>query len=308
MSMLSSVADRLYWMSRYLERAEDTARLTNAYTQFILDIPKGSEPGWESLVDIIDGQEIFEQRYKNYNERNVMKFLIADIDNTGSILHSVKAARENVRTTRDVLPEQCWELINELYLYVSNNAKNSLSRKSRFEFLDQILAQSKQITGLIESSLSRDHAYRFMRMGRLIERADMTSRGVDVATATVRDKRSETEDGSWLWGHMLHSLSAVTAYRRQVGPMIEANDVVNFVFKNAEFPRSMLFCLSTLRRDIKDLKNHEAVEKVVVSMSRKLSRFEAEKLSSQDLHLYIDKFQEQLNRLNFVVYQSWFSR
>lgn len=308
MSMLSSVADRLFWMARYLERAEDTARLANAYTQFILDIPRGAEPGWHSLVDIIEGQAAFELRYKNYNERNVMKFLIADADNPGSILHSVKAARENVRTTRDVLPEQCWELINELYLFVNANARDSLTRRMRFGFLDQVLAQSVQITGLIESSLSRDHAYRFMRIGRHIERADMTSRVVDVATATVRDKRNETDDGNWIWGHMLKSLSAVTAYRRQVGPMVDADDVVNFVFKDPEFPRSIFCCLSTLRRDTRELKNNDAVEKLAVSMSRKLGRFEASKISLQELHTYIDKFQEQLNRLNYLVYQSWFSR
>ena len=104
MSMLSRVAERLFWMARYLERAEDTARLIHAYTHMVMDIPKGSEPGWDILVRILDAEPNFAQHYRAYNEQNVMKFLIAEPDNPGGILSAIRAARENVRTTRDVLP------------------------------------------------------------------------------------------------------------------------------------------------------------------------------------------------------------
>ncbi|MEQ9208563.1 MAG: alpha-E domain-containing protein [Pseudomonadales bacterium] len=306
--MLSSVAERLYWMARYLERVEDTARLTYAYTQFILDTPRGSEPGWRSLIDIIDGHVNFERRYKNYNERNVCKFLIADMDNMSSIRYSVRAARENVRTTRDVLPEECWELVNELYIYVTSNAEKVKARQSRLDFLDYVLALSAQINGVIGSSLSHDHAYRFMRMGRNLERADMTSRVVDVAVMTEMDGNLGEEASTWIWGHLLKSLSAVTAYRRKVGPLVDANDVVNFVFNDPNFPRSISYCLSVVRKDSRALRNHTQVEKLLLSMSRKLGRFDASKMSAQKLHRYIDVFQEQLIKLNLLVYQSWFSR
>jgi uncharacterized alpha-E superfamily protein len=97
MRLLSRVADRLYWMARYLERAEDTARLTQAYTHLIMDIPQGTELGWDILVKILDGEPAFENRYRVYNEQNVLSFMIADEDNTGSIRESVKAARESHR-------------------------------------------------------------------------------------------------------------------------------------------------------------------------------------------------------------------
>jgi uncharacterized alpha-E superfamily protein len=306
--MLSSVAERLYWMARYLERAEDTARLTYAYTQFILDIPRGSEPGWGSLIDIIDGHQAFERRYKNYNERNVCKFLIADKDNFSSIRDSVKAARENVRTTRDVLPDECWELVNELYIYVNTNAEKVTARQSRLDFLDQVLAMTAQINGVIGSSLSHDHAFRFLRMGHNLERADMTSRVVDVAVMTALDRKLGDEASTWIWGHLLKSLSAVTAYRREIGPLVNADDVVNFVFGDQNFPRSIAYCLSVVRKDSRALKNHAQVEKLLINMGRKLGRFNASKMSLQRLHQYIDVFQEQLNKLNFLVYQSWFSK
>nr|MDJ0642377.1 alpha-E domain-containing protein [Erythrobacter sp.] len=184
MTMLSSVAERLYWTARYLERAETTARLTNAYTQFVLDIPHGLEPGWKSLISIIDGNAAFEARFKNYTERNVLKFLVADAANPGSVCHAINAARENVRTTRDCLPESCWQLVNELHLYAREFGATTLTRRHRFEVLGRIIARLQQITGLIHSSMTRDQAYRFLRLGTYVECADMTSRVVDVAFAT----------------------------------------------------------------------------------------------------------------------------
>lgn len=308
MTMLSSVAERLYWMARYLERAEDTARLTNAYSQFILDIPVGSEPGWESLVGVIDGQAQFESRYSNYSERNVMKFMTADLDNLGSIRYSVKAARECVRTTRDVLPDSCWELVNELYIFANDFAESSISRKARFEFLEGFVARVEQITGLIVSNLSRDHAYHFIRMGRLIERAEMTTRIVDVAATSVQARDSESTDASWLLGYLLRSLSAVTAYRREVGPQFNENDVVNFVFKAPDFPRSLQFCLAGIKRDAKRLKNREEFDKACAAMLRKISRFDAARVDLAALHQYVDGLQERLIKLNNIVYSTWFSR
>ena len=125
MTMLSRVAERLYWMARYLERAEDTARLTQAYSHLIMDIPAGSEPGWEILVRILDAQPIFGESHRVCNEQNVLRFLIADEENPGSVHFCIRAARENVRTTRDVLPEEVWEHVNELYLFSTENAARS---------------------------------------------------------------------------------------------------------------------------------------------------------------------------------------
>ena len=120
--MLSRVAERLYWMGRYFERVESTARLVNAYTNQILDLPRGVDPGWRQLVDINGSNEIFETHYQNYDERNTVKFLLADAFNPGSVVSALAMARENVRTTRDVLPTEVWDHANELHLYCRENA------------------------------------------------------------------------------------------------------------------------------------------------------------------------------------------
>ena len=133
--MLSRVAERLYWMARYLERAENTARLINCYNNLIMDIPLGSEPSWTLLVDILDAKDDFQKHYAKQNERNVHKFLTGKASVPCSIPFGIEAARENVRTTRDVLPEEAWEQINELHLFATANANAYSSRRTRLLFL-----------------------------------------------------------------------------------------------------------------------------------------------------------------------------
>lgn len=309
MTMLSSVAERLYWTARYLERAESTARLVNSYTQFVLDIPIGHEPGWGSLVRVIDGNAAFENRYKNYSERNVLKFLIVNEDNTGSVRYSVRAARENVRTTRDCLPEPYWELVNELHLYVNENAESAVARRDRFQFLDEIAARMQQLTGLVYSSMTRDQAYQFMRIGGLIETADMTSRVVDVAATTTLGVAAErTTAVDWLWTYLLRSLSAHSAYRREAGPVTEAGDIIDFIFKSKAFARSLHFCLNGLEEETEGLRNPRPVWQLVRKARQTILSFATEGFTLEELHDCIDAFQLQLSGLNEEIYKTWFLR
>jgi len=309
MTMLSSVAERLYWTARYLERAESMARLVNAYTRFVFDIPMGFEPGWGSLIDVIDGQEAFETRYQKYTERNVIKFLVADVANPGSVRYSVRAARENVRTTRDCLPESWWELVNELHLYVAENAASSVARRNRFVFLEQIAARMQQLRGIVHSSMTRDQAYRFMRIGSLIECADMTSRVVDVAAATAM--QAGTEDAAaveLLWANLLRSLSALSAYRREAGPVTETSEIIDFIFKSKSFARSLHFCLNSIEEETEGLSNPRQVWHLVRKTRSGILGFDVETSTLQDLRKRIDNFQLQLSKLNFEIYKSWFLR
>lgn len=137
--MLSRVAERLYWSARYLERVENTARLVSVYDDLLFDLPKNIEVSWYNLIEILSGEEIFEQRYKVKDERNVVKFLLADDTNSSSMLSSLKMVRENIRTTRDAVPKETWELINELDLYAQQNIKQGINRSERHLFLNTII-------------------------------------------------------------------------------------------------------------------------------------------------------------------------
>ena len=308
MRMLSRVAERLYWMARYLERAEDTARLTQAYSHLTMDIPAGSEPGWEILVNIIDAGPGFREHFRAFNEQNVMKFLIAEPENLTSIQFSIKAARENVRTTRDVLPEEVWEHVNELYLYAQENAAGSVGRRNRHRFLDQVITHCQMINGVLMSTLCRDHAYRFIKLGHLLERADMTTRVIDVgAGALLGDERINPAVDPLIWASLLQSLSAMGTYRRHIGPLVEAPSVVDFVFRERALPRSVRFCLDGIRKELVPLKNHKEALQVVEKSRRSLARFNAETASRDDLHRFIDRFQLELNRLGGIITATWFT-
>lgn len=307
MTMLSSVAERLYWTARYLERAESTARLVKAYTRFVLDIPVGFEPGWGSLIRTIDGNDAFERRFTKYSERNVVKFLVADLASPGSVRYSIRAARENVRTTRDCLPESYWELVNELHLYVGDHAVAAVARRNRFEFLERIAARMQQLRGIVHSSMTRDQAYYFMRIGSLLECADMTSRVLDVAAATTMKIESESAPATeWLWANLLRSLSALSAYRRETGPVTETREIIEFIIKSKSFARSLHFCLNSIEEETEALKNPQHVWHLVRRTRSNILDFDTENSSLRELRQCIDDFQLQLIKLNDEIYKSWF--
>ena len=305
--MLSRVAERLYWMARYLERAEDTARLVNSYSQFVLDIPKGYEPGWNVLLKTIDGEETFDQSYRRPTERNIIKFLIADEQHLNSIRYSIKAARENVRTTRDVLPKTAWELMNELHLFVEQQSESSIARNKRFDFLKKIIACNQQLNGLIATTVTRNRALWFLQLGQLMERSDMTSRIVDVATAEINARATLPVPGiPLLWSNLLHSLSAISAYQREVGPIIDANEVIEFVLKMSQFPRSLAYCTNAIEETIGQLKAPNGMLRSLRSISRKIARFDTQEFTLDELHKFIDGFQAGLADLHDGISDTWF--
>lgn len=306
--MLSRVAERVYWTGRYIERAESTARLVNAYTNQVLDLPKGTEPGWRTLVDISGGTELFEGHYQNADERNTVKFLLADGFNPGSILASLALARENVRTTRDVLPTEAWEHTNELYLYTKNNVQNGLARRNRFYFLKNILFRCQQVTGLLDGTMSHDFAYDFVRAGRNLERADMTTRIVDSAVFLLMPRKDEPgEFDNILWVSVLKSLSGFQMYRQHVRNRVVGDQVVRFLLKDLQFPRSVSHSVQIAEMSLNNLPRNEAPLRSVARLRRHLNEARTEKMSLEDLHQFIDELQGGLNSTHESISNTWFS-
>lgn len=312
--MLSRVAERLYWTARYLERTENMARLINAYFQMVLDMPKGEEPGWGILLDITASREIYLQKHATVNETDVINFFIVDADYGGSIISSVMSARENVRTTRDIITPGLWEELNELNLYVHELAEKSLARRFRYEFLEQIVQRCQQISGLVENVMCRTQAYRFIQLGKNLERADMTSRILDVgATAVNRRRAQENRDSSQLrydsllWMHILLSLNALTMYRQRIGPRVSSKGVVHFLLQDITFPRSVIFCVHQIGEAFTKLPRRGRAINLFAEVQDKLYHSDADVLAETCLHEFVDEIQRDLIRLNDIVLSTWCS-
>ncbi|MBT8147268.1 MAG: alpha-E domain-containing protein, partial [Gammaproteobacteria bacterium] len=214
--MLSRVAERVYWMARYLERAENTARLMNVYSNLLLDLPRGTKVGWHTLISIAGVQEEFDATGRTADERTVMRYLISE-QNGMSLLSVLAMVRENARTTREIIPAEAFEQINNIYLFLKDNASGQISRSARNQLLEEVIIYCQQLDGLLAGCLSHNHVHRFIRMGRNVERADMTTRIVDVGSSSLLPDLmpdSATDDESTepyqdtLWMNVLRSLSA----------------------------------------------------------------------------------------------------
>lgn len=296
--MLSRVAGNVYWMARYLERAENTARLINVHSNLLLDMPRGTTFGWETLIAITGGGETFYSRYKNADERNVVKFLLGeDGSNHGSILNSLEAARENLRTTRDIIPREAWEEVNDLYLSARTRVTAGINKRERYDFLKFIIRQSQLIAGLIYGTMSHDMAYNFTRMGRYLERADMTTRILDVRSANLLSK-ADTGGEPILnpfeniqWMSVLKSLTAYQMYRLHMRLRVQGPDVLKFLLLNNEFPRALTYCLGRIGDCLHRLPRNEAPLAHLATLRQRVDEADVQALASEGLHEFIDELQ-----------------
>lgn len=313
--MLSRVGERIYWLSRYLERAENSARLLNVYSSLLLDLPKGTQIGWHTLIEITGTQRDFSEKYQTADERSVIRFLLFDTSNPVSILSSLTMARENARTTREVIPAEAWELINDLYFYTRENATKGVIRGPRNQLLQQIIAYCQQITGVLAGAMSHNNAYTFIRAGRNIERTDMTTRIVNVGSvslvANLESVRAGGEPlcdpyGDIIWMNVLRSLSAYQMYRQHVLDRISGADVVTFLLQDTQLPRSISHCLSRLEFCLQRLPDNDKVLSQVARAQAQVANADVDVLLQGSLFKFIEELQMKIAEIHAQIVETWF--
>ncbi len=304
-------------MSRYMERAENTARLINVNTNLLLDLPLGSKVSWLTLLEIT-GCEITEEtrnKVATAQEQATMKLLISDRNCFGSIFNCLRNARENARTSREIIPAECWEIINDLYLYAKDNASKLTARAARRAFLQHIIATSQQLSGLLAGTMSHTEAYEFIRLGRNLERADMSTRIVDAGALNLMqnkqlDELSESDDNPFnniLWMSVLQSLSAYQMYRQHVFQKVNGEQVVNFLLQNTLFPRAVSSCLNTIKESLAHLPHNDEPLHTIAALQRKIDQISvATLLEEQTLHDFIDELQLDIAGLHQCITLTWF--
>jgi uncharacterized alpha-E superfamily protein len=305
--MLSRVAQNIFWMARYIERAENTARLIMVNTNLLLDLPKGVQPGWKPIIDILGGEEHYLSQHDNFDERSALKFLLADIKSQNSILFALQQARENARTIRDIIPREAWEQINDLFHYAKTNAQSGYSKKGRYDYLKQITLGSQTITGLLAGTMLHDMGYDFLKMGRNLERADMTTRIIDVRSADLLpEHESLTPFENIQWMSVLKSLTGYQMYRRTVQERVSRPYVLKFLLKEKSFPRSFFHALLEVKSCLQKLPRNKALITELNELGKLVLRVDQAILEQDELHLFIDELQLGLAGLNQVIARNYF--
>jgi uncharacterized alpha-E superfamily protein len=307
--MLSRVAESLYWMARYLERAENTARFINSTTQVLLDLPRGASFGWDTLLKVAGLDALYNKHYVTANEADIMRFLILDERNPGSIFASIKSARENTRTFREVLPMEIWERINGLYLYTRENAAQAThGRVQRYEVLNGIIERRQSVIGLLVGSMSHDLAFHFLQLGRSLERADMTTRIIDVNSAVnLPTDGTAVMARERLWMSTLNALSAFQMYRQHVGVHIEGPEVAKYLLTDPHFPRTVTHCLAEIENSLSVLTDYYAPLHAARVAWRRLEAMCFDDVSPAMLHEHLDQVQADLAALHDAISRKYFS-
>jgi len=305
--MLSSVASRVYWVGRYLERAENTSRLLGVYSNLLLDLPDEAGVSWDQLIRILGGEAAYASVRSWSKERSAVRFIAASPENHSSIATSINLARFNVRALRDVMPKEVFETTNELYLFANKRLARAASRRLRFEILTEVVRSCQQLNGMFAGTMNHGEAYQFLRLGRNLERADMTSRIVDVAGELLQDDQTNAEFRTTLWVNVLRSLSAYQAYRQSARSRISSVRVLRFVLNDPLFPRSIGYCLGELRSCAALLPNNEPLISAVDGLTEKLNGFSLRDLARAQLHDHMDAVQQDLAKVHGVIENLWFT-
>jgi uncharacterized alpha-E superfamily protein len=314
--MLSRVAHSLYWMSRYIERAENIARLLEVNLQFILDF-RGYDDvhlkeHWGSILASSGDNELFEKHYEAADSRSVTEFFAFDLRNPNSIFACVFSARENARMIRDQISIEMWETINELYLFLKSRSTTDVWAEGPDEFFQDIKRNSHLFQGLTDSTYSRSEGWEFIQFGKFIERANKTARILDVKyhilLPNVADVGGALDTAQWQ--AVLRSASALEAYRRFYVREILPWKVAEFLIFSDSFPRSVYFCLTQIDEFLRKILGESGARPrtEAARLSRRLlvnlQSLTIDEVLKEGLHEFLAEVGKTLDRIGDEVVQT----
>ena len=298
--MLSRVANHTYWLGRYLERAEDMARTMTVHDHMLMDLSEfDRDSTWFQLIAVNSNETLFKEQFDTASEKNIVQFLVTNLENPRSTVSALSGARYNLRACRSVLPKAMYELINHVCLEAADVAGKTIDSTQRRQFLRNVEHQLLAIAGATTGSMSYNKAFLFMRIGCFLERADMTSRILDVRSANLLNTDSTSnstpyENSQWI--AILQSLQAFQMYMSEVRRPINGPDVLDFVLKNLEHPKSFRFCIQRLESFIQRLPHKQHLQHQVKRLLDKVDAADVHQLAQDqiELHQFIDSLQVSL--------------
>ncbi len=302
-------------MSRYVERAENVARFIDVNSWLSLDLPPGYQEQWSPLIHTTGDEALFAQHYDQASKQNVIHFLTFDNRNPNSILSSIAAARENARFARQYITLEMWEQINRFYFTIQNGAQSAARGfPPGPDFFSEVTTASHLFLGTLHATMSHNEGWHFCRLGRLIERADKTSRILDTKYYLLLPSVDAvgTPYDDIMWAAVLRSTSAFEMYRKRF-QQISPDRIVEFLVLDREFPRAIHYCVVSAEASLHAITGTaagtftNAAEKHLGRVSARLNYVQVQEIISRGLHEFLDDIQVRLNLIGDAVHNSFFA-
>ncbi|MBW4660591.1 MAG: alpha-E domain-containing protein [Drouetiella hepatica Uher 2000/2452] len=313
--MLSRVAHSIYWLNRYVERAENIARFIDVNLNLLLDSPTVMTQQWEPIVSTTGDRPLFKSRYGDATADNVIQFLTFDQAYPNSILSCLTAARENARSVREVISSEMWEQVNLFYLMVKEaSQQRHLTLTQLPSFFAEVKTASHLFAGVMDATMSHNEGWHFGRVGRLLERADKTARILDVKYFILLPSPSDvgTALDELQWIALLKSASGYEMYRKRQR-LISPDGIANFLILDREFPRSIAYCLLQAERSMHEISSttlgswNNSAERSLGKVRSELDFITIEEIIQQGLHEFLDHIQTQLNCVGASIFETFFA-
>ena len=309
--MLSRTADHLFWMARYTERAENTARMldVNVQTALLPQSADATERGWRAMLGISELEEAFHAKYPRISARDVIDFMTRDPANPSSIVSCLASARENARAVRGTLTTEVWETHNTTWLEVQNQLRNRSLRDDPSPFFEWVKYRSHLSRGVTIGTMLKDEAFYFIRLGTHLERADNTARILDVKFhGAKQDSPSgdlgeptiqDTQRDFYYWAAILRSVSAFEIYRKVYRDVITPARVAELLMLRSDMPRSLLGCLEEVVANLRNVANDNSArtERFAGRLHAQLKFASIDDILEQGLHDYLERFLADINEL-----------
>lgn len=315
--MLSRVADSLYWMSRYIERAENNARISEVNLQMLLDLTNQQEAdpkqAWDPVISSLEENELFTSLYPTPDGKAVIDFVSLQKKNPNSIVSCLTKARENARTTSEQISSEMWEQINRLYLFAKSDTAKKLVRASPYEFFKRVITGSHLFQGITDATMTHGEGWDFIRVGKLLERADCTSRLLDIKYHILlpTGERVGGNIDTIQWMSVLRSCSALEAYRKIYFGQVAPWKVAEFLIIHSAFPRSIRFCVDCFDNALHHISG--SPETKYANEAERLSgrlRYDIDFATIGDifkfgLHEYLEQIQDRLAEINHAIHDTY---
>jgi uncharacterized alpha-E superfamily protein len=311
--LLSRAAEAVYWMARYIERAENVARFIDVNLHLQLDLPLEPAHQWQPLIDTSGDAAVFRERYGKAEKATVIKFLVLDTNNLNSINSCLRAARENARSIREIVSSEMWEQVNSMYLKIQS--QRALAESERLaEVLHGIRMDCHMFEGITDATMSYNEAWHFLRLGRQLERADKTSRILDVKYFMLLPSPDAigTPYDDIHWSAVLKSVSGFEMYRKKHGRIVP-RDIVDFLLLDREFPRAIRHCLRGADECLHAITGtpmgscEYPSECSLAPLRAELDYIPVDTIIKQGLHQYLDALQARMNIIDDNLARDFFA-